>query len=289
MSWGLSLGGGGILGFAHIGVLSVLKEHGFWPDVITGSSAGGAVAGLVASEYDFDLGLLETEILGLFAERQEPVIKPLLSQDPVEAAAVKGIFKGDLLLGVFEKLTEGKSLGESCLPLSIPSVDVETGAIVVFSNVVPPYQTRLSGSYRTRVYVSKAKIAEAVRASVSVPGLLWPFEFKCMNLADGGILDMIPAYEARRMGAKEVIAVDLGLHTLRPQKVGGVVSVLSRSFALASRESVDLHLYEHASLVLQPEVTLTGLPTRANINKLIQAGEECARKNLCRIAAIAGR
>ena len=49
MSFGLALSGGGARGAAHVGVLMALREHGFWPDCMAGTSAGSIVAGCIAS------------------------------------------------------------------------------------------------------------------------------------------------------------------------------------------------------------------------------------------------
>ncbi len=286
--WGLALGGGGILGFAHLGILQVLEEHGFWPDVVAGTSAGGAVAGLLAAGFDFGGTDLEEEVLRVLSEEDALAVEALPCESHARPLTITGILRGDLLEAMFRRLTLGKHLWESEIPVSISSVDIESGSIVVFTSALPLRRAHILYTYRSRAYVCDAKISEAIRASTSVPGVFSPKKFRDMSLVDGGIRDMVPAYEARRMGACEVIAVDLGLHAVQFQKTGDVVSILSRSFALAARESVERHLNEHASLILQPEVFDVGFPTPAKVRKLIQAGRECAEKNLFRIAAIAG-
>lgn len=287
--WGLALGGGGILGFAHLGVLQVLEEHGFRPDIVTGTSAGGAVAGLLAAGFDFDGTDLEDEVLRVFSEEDALAVETLPCESHTERPlAITGILRGDLVEAMFHRLTMGKHLCESEISVSISSVNIESGTIVVFTSALPRPRARLLHTYRSRAYVSDAKFSEAIRASTSVPGVFSPKRFRGMSLVDGGIRDMVPAYEAMRMGACEVIAVDLGLHAVEFRETGNIVSILSRSFALAARESVERHLNEYASLILQPEVFDVGFPTPAKVRKLVQAGRECAEKNLFRIAAIAG-
>ena len=48
----IALGGGAAKGFAHIGVLKVLHEHGIPVDIVTGTSAGAVVGSLFASGMD---------------------------------------------------------------------------------------------------------------------------------------------------------------------------------------------------------------------------------------------
>ena len=97
---------------------------------------------------------------------------------------------------------------------------------------------------------------------------------------------MVPAYEVRRMGAEEVIAVDLGLRVEVPEDAKSAVAILSRCFQLASRESTLRDLSCYASVTLQPEILEVGFPTPSRCREIIQAGRACAERNMPRIAAL---
>ena len=303
--WGLALGGGGILGLAHIGVLQALEKEGLQPSVISGTSAGSVIAGLYASGVDF--GTMQgAAVEALFQEDALPDVEEWLPQEALETAgpevqilpsmkrstlaasmAVSGLVGGGAVEAALDRVTHSARLCDARLPLSITSVDVITGEIVVFTSVAPdsrscPASLALPG----RAYVTEAKISLAIRASVSIPGIFRPKKFGKWSLVDGGVREMVPAFEARRMGAEEVIAVDLGLHTEMPEEAGSAVAILSRCFQLASRESTLRSLSQHASLTLQPEIWEIGFPTPSRCREMVQAGRACVLRNMPRILAL---
>jgi NTE family protein len=283
--WGLALGGGGILAFSHLGVLEVMEKHGLFPDFISGCSAGALISGL----YSIGKKLHEIRVDALekvYETKPAQKAGPADWFGPISSLSISGIIQGNLMEKLIDKVSGKSWLTDAALPIAITSVDLISGKIVVFTNSPPVNSERCNSN---RVYVHHAKMAEAIRASTSVPGIFAPKKMNDKLLVDGGILDMVPVYELRRMGAGEVIAVDLGTYADKPQKVDGVVSILLRSFALASRESTLNHLKKYCSLVLQPDAWLSGFPTKSKINALINAGRECAEFNMGQWKAIVAR
>ncbi|MGE5578658.1 MAG: patatin-like phospholipase family protein [Bacillota bacterium] len=284
--WGLALGGGGILGLAHVGVIQVLEQLGLGPSVITGTSAGAIVAGLYAAGVD--LSGLEDITTKALTQEEEPIDVPFLAASTgITAMGFSGLIGGNFIEKAIDKFTHGATLRDARIPVALMSVDIVTGGIVVFTNS-PPWSRTMTQALGMagRTYVTDAKLSEAIRASISVPGVFKPKQFRSWSLVDGGIRDMVPVYEARRMGAEEVVAVDLSLHVEKPQAASNAVSILSRSFALASRESTERNINEHASITLQPDVYESGLPTPTKCKGLIQAGRECAERHIPRIKAM---
>jgi NTE family protein len=284
--WGLALGGGGILGLAHVGVIQVLEELGLGPSVITGTSAGAIVAGLYAAGVDIS-GLEDVTTRALTHE-EEPVDIPVLAASTgINAMGFSGLIGGSVIEKALDRFARGINLEDARIPVALVSVDIVTGGIVVFTNSPPRSRTMIQAlGMAGRTYVTDAKLSEAIRASISVPGVFKPKSFGPWLLVDGGIRDMVPVYEARRMGAEEVVAVDLSLHVEKPQSPGNAVSILSRSFQLASRENTQRNINEHASITLQPDVYESGLPTPAKCKTLIRAGRECAEKHIPRIMSM---
>lgn len=288
--WGLALGGGGVYGLAHIGVLQVLERCGLVPDAIAGTSAGALVAGLWASGVD--LTRIEEETTNaLFADESYDSEVQLMSL-PVNITqmGVTGLIGGGSIESTIDRLTRGARLKDARIPLAITSVDVITGSLVIFTNDPPPKRTRIESlGAKSRIYVTDAKISEAARASLSIPGVFAPKKFREFTLVDGGIRDMVPVFEVRRMGALEAIGVDLGLHIDRPHKPSNLFSVLSRSFSLSARDTTERYLQEYATLTLQPDVSsTTGLMTPAKVRNLINAGRVCAEAALGRLSRIIG-
>lgn len=286
--WGLALGGGGILGVAHIGVLQALEALDLRPYIITGTSAGSIVAGMYACGVDLTRVADITSKATL--EEDEAVdmqAVALGAGQKFTPLAFSGLMGGDLIELAIDRLVKGARLKDVRLSLAFMSVDITSGAIVVFTNTPPSSRSSAQAlEMAGRLYVSDAKVSEALRASVSVPGVFVPKKFGPWSLVDGGIRDMVPVYEAKRMGADEVVAIDLSSHVEKPQKTTNAVSILSRSFALASRERTERYLTENASLTLQPEVWESGLPSKAKIRDLIDAGRKCVEDASARLLSI---
>ncbi len=281
--WGLALGGGGLLGLAHIGVLRAFEMHNLRPSIITGTSAGAVVAGLYAAGVDI-AGLEDITRKTLTEEDESFDIQSLDVAGPITPMGLSGLIGGNTIEAAADKITHGARLEDAWMDLALMSVDIITGTIVVFTNCPPKSRSSAKAlEMAGRTYVTDAKISEAIRASVSVPGVFKPKKFGPWWLVDGGIRDMVPVYEARRMGAAEVVAVDLSLHVEKPQQVSNAVAILSRSFALASRENTERSLTEHASITLQPDVWESGLPTPTKCRGLIDEGMACALRYIHRI------
>lgn len=287
LQWGLALGGGGVLGFAHIGILMAMRLYGLTPSMIAGTSAGGAVAGLLAAGVN--ITGIQDGAIALTAEdniMDSEIIE--LSSGGARAFSLgfKGLVRGGFIESWCDRLTGGKRISDVEMPLAITAVDVESGDEVVFTNQPPRLTTSILGYHTGRVYITDAKISEAIRASISLPGVFVPKKLHGRALVDGGVLNMVPVNELKRMGADEIVAVDLGSHAEKPQKVDGVIDVLSRCFSLASRREVERTLTEHATLILQPEVWDIGFPTPNKARALIESGKACAEKNMDRLVTM---
>lgn len=279
--WGLCLGGGGVLGFAHIGVLEVMEEHGLRPSCIAGTSAGAIVAPLYALDIPLPDIASAMEILSL---EEEKALSPFVpSFRALSLPKVRGLIGGEIVEAILHKVTRGKKLAEVNLPISIVSVDLVTGETVVFTSEAPasPYSLRPG-----RSYIVDATVSQAVRASISIPVVFAPKILGERILVDGGVRELVPAYEVRRMGAEEVVAVDVSSQSDKPQKVSGMIGVLLRTFAIMERDATARHLAEYASLVIQPETGPITFPIPKEIRRLIDAGRQAARLNMERWLAI---
>lgn len=280
--WGLCLGGGGILGFAHIGVLQVMEENRLRPCCIAGTSAGAIVAAL------YGLGIPLSDIASVMESlslEQEKELSPYFPRPhALLLSKAAGLIRGDIIEAILHKVTRGKKLSEVWLPISIVSVDLVTGETVVFTSQAPPspYFSRPG-----RSYIVDAAISQAVRASISIPVVFAPKALGERILVDGGVKELVPAYEVRRMGAEEVVAVDVSSESDKPQEVSGIIGVLLRTFAIMERDATSRHLADYASLVIQPETGHPPFPTPSEIRRLVEAGRRAARLNMERWLTIA--
>lgn len=178
---GIALGGGGARGFAHIGVLKVLEREGIFPRLVAGTSMGGVIGAMYAA--GLSAVQMEAEVVKATSRRADMIraIDVNLSQ----TGLVRGARIYDYIAGVIGHETKFSDLRR---PLSMVAVDLNTGREVVLHS---------------------GRVADAVRATISVPGVFKPVDIGSLRLVDGGMLNNLPVDVVRRMGADLVIAVDV--------------------------------------------------------------------------------
>ncbi|MBO5245553.1 MAG: patatin-like phospholipase family protein [Selenomonadales bacterium] len=260
---GLALSGGGIRGLAHIGVLRALRAHGVPIDYISGTSAGAIVAALYACGYSVD----EIEALARRLEPSEFVDFNLTVSDFIKfglqelwhdkkrfwAEVPKGLVKGKRIERYFDALWGEQSFRDTRIPLAVTAVDVYTADTVFF---VSPCELGLAPS-DTR-YDRSAMIAEAVRASIAIPGVFFPKEYRGMLLVDGAVKNNLPTDILREMGADIVLGVDLGYNGAPCYDVRVTGEVLLRTIDIINRELTLLKGAVYADHVFRPAVESIG-------------------------------
>lgn len=174
---GLALGSGSARGWAHIGVLSELNAMGIYPDVISGTSIGA----LVAAAYAMDqLKALEDWVCGL-------TWKGMLGFFDIKLAG-GGLILGERLINFFREQVGDMDIESLPLPFATVATELMTGREIWFQN---------------------GALFDAIRASMSLPGLFSPFLLNGRYLIDGGLVNPVPVSLCRAMGAEVVIAVNL--------------------------------------------------------------------------------
>lgn len=174
---GLALGGGLARGFAHIGVLNVLQRHGIRPSIVTGTSIGSVVgacylAGKMREFEDWACSLNRMNILSYLDFR-------------VRSA---GMIGGSRLKTLLESHFKDMQIEDLPYPFIAIAADLMTGH---------------------EVWLRKGNLAEALRASFSLPGVFPPVERNHRWLVDGALVNPLPIAPAQAMGARMTIAVDL--------------------------------------------------------------------------------
>ena len=178
---GLALGGGGARGLAHIGVLRVLEREGIMPACIAGTSMGGLVGALFAAGVPIDVVEAEVNRLSAFKEQLRLV--------DVSISAAGLSIRGRRIYNMMaDLLGEELTFADLRLPLAMVAVDIHAGREVI-----------LQGGL----------VIDAVRATISIPGVFEPAELGDYRLVDGGVLDNVPVDVALMQGATRTIAVDV--------------------------------------------------------------------------------
>ena len=267
---GLALSGGGARGLAHIGVLKVLQSEGIDLDCLAGTSMGGVIAAGHAA--------------GLSPESMQQEAQRLASARHLLSMVDRSLPRRGLLVG--QRVSEHmaaylgeRSFEELRIPLTLVATDLNSCRAV---------------------YLSQGSLLEALRATISVPGMFAPVERNGQMLVDGGLLDNLPVGAARRMGADVVIAVDvttdehavaemgnsLSRRRVVPTGLAETIEVLGRSLLLMMGEMSRLRLAaDPPDVIIRPALPpgITAFGGFSHAADIIALGEQAARKALPRI------
>jgi NTE family protein len=184
---GLALGSGSARGWAHIGVIQALNEAGVPISYVAGSSIGALVGGAFCAGQ---IGELEREVRHLDWRRLASMVDIALPRS--------GLLAGEKIITFIRHLIGGCLLDELPLPLWAVATSLRTGK---------------------EVWIRQGPAVEAIRASMSVPGIFTPVRQGTQWLVDGGLANPVPVSVCRAMGADVVIAVNLNADILlRPDK-----------------------------------------------------------------------
>ncbi|HEZ3092798.1 TPA: patatin-like phospholipase family protein [Neisseria meningitidis] len=242
---GLALGGGASKGFAHVGIIKVLKENGIPVKVVTGTSAGSIVGSLFASGMSPDRLELEAEILG-----KTDLVDLTLS--------TSGFIKGEKLQNYINRKVGGRQIQQFPIKFAAVATDFETGKAVAFN---------------------QGNAGQAVRASAAIPNVFQPVIIGRHTYVDGGLSQPVPVSAARWQGANFVIAVDI---SARPGKniSQGFFSYLDQTLNVMSVSALQNELGQ-ADVVIKPQVLDLGAVGGFDQKKrAIRLGEEAARAAL---------
>ena len=244
---GLALSGGAARGFAHLGVLKVLREYGVPVDFIAGTSAGSIAGGALASGLSIEeiveigrkiswfsmtgfsfstMGLLSNAALGALVKRHFPVRK-------------------------FEDLP---------VPFAAVACDLETGEEVVLK--------------------STGDLSVAIRASCAIPGVFVPINYDGRRLIDGGVVSPVPTRAVRKLGAEIVVAVDV---IASGATYWGSPSTLLGVFfqsAMMLLRTASKHQHYRADVVIIPQVGHLRPDELSKMNEFIKAGEIAALEKI---------
>lgn len=156
----LVLGSGGARGLAHIGVIHWLQEHDFEISTITGSSMGALVGGIEA------VGKLDEYERWVRAVRKIDILS--LMDISLKRG---GLVKGDKIIQTLVQLVGDEDIEKLAIPYTAVAVDINA---------------------KKEVWIREGSVFDAIRASISIPLLFRPFQYRGLTLVDGGVLNPVP-------------------------------------------------------------------------------------------------
>jgi len=286
---GLVLSGGSAKGFAHIGVLEALEEAGVPVDIVVGTSMGAVVGGLYASgQSPGEIARAATSIdwASAFADRGSRRGRSMRRKNDERRlsghigvgigfdgfefprGAIQGQRLGQLLrehLGPATMIDDFDQLGIRFRPVA---VDLQSGEPLALNH---------------------GDLALAIRASMSIPGIIAPVEWQGRLLVDGGLRRNLPVEVAQDMGADVVIAVDVGQARPRDEEITSAFQIMDQAIHLMVRDNVrqSLALLEAGDIYLRIDVGDTGVTDFDQAGRLIEAGRRSARAHLDEIEELA--
>lgn len=265
----LALGGGGIKGIAHIGVIRILEKAGFKIRAVAGTSAGGLVGSVYALGKTPDE--IEKIVLGMDQSR-------LFSRSKDDGPSILG------LSGIVDTLSQ--HLGDA-----------------TFKELEIPFACTAADILTMQEYIlDKGRVADAVLATIAVPGVFPPRTINNTELVDGGVVDPVPVALARWLAPSlPVIAVCLTpepagwahipeismpapnpfaqpfLNQINKTRVAKAFQIYIRSMDITSHMLAELRLQaDHPDVIIRPNVSRFGILDSFDTNILIEEGELAA-------------
>ena len=235
---GIALGAGAARGWAHIGVLEALLDAGIVPESVCGTSIGALVGAVYA---DDEIATLKDWVRALTWRKLVGYLDVSFRGGLVKGGRLFDFLRGNLLDKRIESLR---------LPFAAVATDLVNGR---------------------EVWLREGPVADAVRASIAIPGLFTPWLEDDRQLVDGALVNPVPVSLARAMEADFVIAVDLGSdivgrhmrrpdtgkrRSLHPSMVEVVIGSLNIMSVRIARSRL---AGEPADVVIQPLLGALGL------------------------------
>lgn len=285
---GLVLSGGGARGLAHIGVLRVMEEERVPIDAIAGTSMGAVIGGLYAS------GMTPEQIEALvstldwneaFRDRsprrdmnfrrkqddREFLVRFPLGVKGGEFRVPRGLVQGQKLTQILRRET-----------IAVADIDDFDALPTPFRAIATDLET---GERRV---LAAGDLTEALRASMSAPGVFAPAELGGRLLVDGGLVENLPVDVAQDMGVDVVIAVDVGSVPLGRKELNSALAVSNQMLTIMmQRETARQRgLLRDRDLLIEPALGTLQSTDFTSVPGTIGLGVDAARALAPRLAAL---
>ena len=262
---GIALSSGNARGIAHIGVLKVLEDEGIPIDMIAGTSAGSIFGAMYAAGRSID------EMIQFAAgiQRQYSFVTGFRYWD-FRLPPRSGIIKGDKVLSYLRKWVKNKSFEQLDIPTFIVATDLISGEEIVFD---------------------RGPVAEAMRASMSVIGMLEPAHVAGRYLIDGGSVNPVPSQLLADKGISIILAsnvipgLEQRLHRRelkREGKLPNVIGILTGAMEIMESEIIKSRMGP-VDVLIQPNIERYGTMEYDKYGEILKRGEEAAREQIANI------
>lgn len=283
MRLGLALSGGGVRGAAHLGVIKALEEHGLRPQLVCGTSAGALVAGFYAAGYKIH------EIIDIAKQiswRYFEVNSRMLLQDLLSTAwrfargrrpniRSSGIIRARRFESFLLRHLGDVRVQELRMPFAATAVDINNADNIVFTNLPFPSQDY--------VIITDVRLVDALRASMAIPVVFTPKVIYGRRLVDGGLTNILPTDIAYKMGARRVIAVNLGYSGQLEDDVDNLFEIGAQSIDIMGYQ-ISKFRRSFAAFTIEPKIYDVSTLDFGKIPECIERGYQAAVKMLQKYA-----
>lgn len=228
------LSGGGAKGAAHVGALRVIEKAGIPIDCVVGTSMGALIGGLYSIGYTTDQldSLLSSQDWKLLlSDRQNPQNKSLADRVQTEHYALSIPFQAANPEFSNGGVIKGVNLGHLLHQLLSPY----NGDVGSFDSLPIPFACVAVDIAHGEAYeFHSGNLQEAMRASMSIPGIFTPVRAEDRVFVDGGIMNNYPTDVAKKMGADIIIGVDVQAALLPAEELKGIDRVVMQVIDVAT-------------------------------------------------------
>ena len=273
---GVALEGGGALGQAHIGVLKWFEEHHIPVDYLAGTSMGGLVGGFYATGKSVEelRGIVKNADWPLLLGGQTPYSE-LSFRRKEDARDIPNSLQIGLKNGV--TLPAGLNTGHQ-VNLLIDRETLPYSTINSFDELPIPFRCVSTEIVSGDAYVFQdGSLSDAMRATMSIPGVFAPVRRGNLIFVDGGLVDNLPTDVVRKMGADVVIGVHLEISSATAKEIQSAFSILGRSVELVIANT-EIHGMAGADLMVKADVKKYSSVDYDKTDELIQLGYEAAEQ-----------
>ncbi len=260
----LVLGGGGMRGMAHVGVLRAMRDLGIGFDAVVGTSIGSLIGAMVASGQELDD--IEDFVCRL---KKDHYFRLNTIKFLFKGIRTPSVYQGNTFRSSLETILADAQFTDLKMPFWCNSVCLETGGNLFWG--APGYKD--------------VSLVDAVYASCALPGVFEPFEREGRHYMDGGIVDPLPLRWARMLKPKRIIAVDLSIKGTfsAPKYKKRAIGALFRSFEITQEVIVEQMLHMHGGkgvTLIQPKVGHLHRFDFDEVPDVIEAGRVAAERVL---------
>jgi NTE family protein len=255
---GLALSGGAARGLAHVGVISVLEQEGIPIDMIAGTSAGAVMGAIYAWNRDSDR-MIE-QAVDTNWKKFGTMVDPSFPKT--------GLIKGRKIKKLISSfIPDNIKFSDLRIPLACVATDIDTGEEIV---------------------INKGIVLDALRATVSIPGIFTVVKREGRYLVDGGLTTPVPVNVTRKMGADFVIAVNVNpdvtgrmgktnRQRVEANKEPNIFQVMMQSIYITTHSLAQNNMID-ADIVIEPDLAYIGASEFQKAPELVELGAQATRE-----------